>query len=262
MRVPATIRKNRAISNFLHVVFPTAAFLLIGSMFWIGFSSGTEPLGESAANTGGAENLTYSAELPDGSSLDMYAQSAVLLSRRVNANNVRGSVTYPDGHIRTVFLERVSSDWNLQRAFYWNALLSENADDGSEIQITLETGTATENGIMGSGMAATIQRADNSTQTYSAARADIPLTEGVAKFTDGATFTWTDGPNNDWLKAETLEFHVEPRQSWAKSLGEVRFEFYGGHGRAGQLNILGQTGQDLNDSGQIHFTEGVQLSFP
>ena len=257
--IPARLAESRVAATLLHVVLPTASLVILGSIFWIGFSGGSETPGESSRDTGGATEVTFSAILEDGSELTVRADSAVMLKDNIHVYIIRGMVTQPDGHIRTLKASAAETTWSLDSAEFTNGALMETAPDGTEVEFSLQAGSVDLSRLTGHTVTAFLKNADHgSVQSLVAKNLDFELETGFGELTGGATFTWQGDKGDDWLTVNSEGFRVKARETAVESIGAADFVFIGGNGRAGQLQI---TAPNENGGGTVRLADGVEFTY-
>ena len=263
MKVPVRLAENRIAAAFLHVVFPTASIVLLGSIFWIGFSGGSETVLGSLHDTGGAADVTFSAVLKDGSDLKVHADKAVMLKDEIHVSEIRGLLVQPDGHIRTLKANSAETTWSLDSADFKSGTLLETAEDGTEVEFNLHSGSADFIRLNGRKVTALLRKqGDDSIQSLVADYLDFDLETGFGELTGGAKFTWHGGASDDWFRVSSEGFLVKTRESAVESIGAADFEFYGGRGKAGQLQIAASAegGSDV-PSGTVSLVDGVEFTY-
>lgn len=259
MMIPARLAESRLAATFLHVVLPTASLVILGSIFWIGFSGGSETTGESSRDTGGATDITYSAILEDGSELTFRADTAVLLKDDIHAFVVRGTLIRPDGHIRTLKASAAETGWNLDNADFTNGALMETAADGTVVEFSMQAGSVNFSRLTGQTVTASLRNAGHdSIQSLVAKNLDFELETGFGELTGGATLTWQGNKGDDWLSVNSEGFRVKSRETEVESIGAAEFVFVGGSGRAGLVQI---TAPNEDSGGTVRLAGGVEFTF-
>ena len=257
--IPARLAESRIAATFLHVVLPTASLVILGSIFWIGFSGGGETTGESSRNTGGATDVTYSAILEDGSELTFRVDSAVMLKDDIHAFIVRGTLVRPDGHIRTLKASAAETTWNLDAADFTNGALLETAADGTEVAFSLQSGSVDISRLTGRTVTASLKNPGrDSIQSLVAKNLEFELESGLGELTGGATLTWQGSKGDQWLTVNSDGFRVKSRESVIESIGAADFVFIGGNGRAGLLQIIAP---NEDTGGSVRLADGVEFTY-
>ncbi len=257
--IPARIAENRIAATFLHVVLPTASLVILGSIFWIGFSGGGETTDGSSRGTGGATDVTYSAILEHGSELTVRADSAVMLKDNIHVFIIRGMLIQPDGHIRTLKASAAETTWNLDNADFTNGALMETAADGTEIEFSLQAGSVDFSRLTGHTVTAFLKNAfHDSIQSLVAKNLVFELETGFGELSGGATFTWQSNKGDNWLTVNSEGFRVKTRESEVESIGAAGFVFIGGNGRAGLLRI---TAPNEDTRGTVRLADGVEFTY-
>ena len=259
MMIPGRLAESRIATTFLHVVLPTASLVILGSIFWIGFSGGSETTGESSRDTGGATDVTYSAILEDGSELTFRADSAVMMKGDIHAYIVRGTLVRPDGHIRTLKASAAETTWSLDNAEFTNGALMETAADGTEVEFSLQAGSVDYSGLTGHTVMASLRNTGHdSIQSLVAKNLEFELETGFGELTGGATLTWQGSKGDDWLTVNSEGFRVKTRESVVESIGAADFVFIGGNGRAGLLQIIAP---NEDAGGSVRLADGVEFTY-
>ena len=263
MRHSARLAENRIAVAIFQFVLPTASLVMLGAIFWIGFSGGGETTRESSRDTGGAENVTYSAILADGSDLEIRADSAVMLKDDIHASKIRGTLVKPDGHIRTLTASSAATPWSLDSAEFQDGTLLETADDGTEVEFSLQSGSADFARLEGHPVNAHLRiKGDDSIQSLVAGHLNFELATGFGELTGGATFRWNGGKSDDWFEVHSEGFRVWARQAAVESTGTADFTFYGGNGQAGQMRITASDEGDIGaPGGTVSLVNGVEITF-
>ena len=261
--ISVRLAENRIAATFLHFVLPTVSLVIIGSIFWIGFSGGGDTTRESTRDTGGAADVTYSAILEDGSDLTIRADSAVMLTDEIHVSEIRGMLVQPDGHTRILHADSAVTAWSLDNAQFEHGTLTETADDGSEVEFSLRAGAADFTWLRGHGVTAiSRKKGDDSVQSVVAEHLEFELETGFGELTGNAVFTWRGGKSDDWFEVRSEGFRVIARESAVESMGTAEFAFYGGNGRAGQLLIKAPAKGDAGaPGGTVSLVDGVEFTF-
>ena len=106
------------------------------------------------------------------------------------------------------------------------------------------------------------KESDDSTQSLVAEHLDFELETGLGELTGGAKFTWQGGNSDDWFNVRSDGFRVMARESAVESIGAAEFAFYGGSGRAGQMQITVPAEGDIGaPGGTVSLLDGVEFTY-
>ncbi|MCY4006100.1 MAG: hypothetical protein OXE84_04630 [Rhodobacteraceae bacterium] len=249
---------NRLTSTLLHVVLPTSSLLAIAIMFWVGFSGQSIPVAQTDSDAGGVEGLTYATQLGDGATLQVQADSALFLQNQIRASGVSGVITYPDGRLHQFNSERANAGWDLSFAGFENGVLVEKPQDGSNLTVWFESGSAGSNGLIGRKVQATRSGADDSTQRLVADQLFLRLDGSSANISGNARFYWQGDDANDSFSVSAEGFELIKDRFLLQSDGPAEFQFIQGAGRTGQFRVIDWRGKS---TGRIEFSGGVEVTY-
>ncbi len=254
MKPKTHFASGRPVSTLFHVVLPSAAFLVIAAIFWVGFSNQRDLTIEDSSEAGGATHLTYSTRLSGGAILKVVIDSVVFLPTQFKATGAKGSIVYPDGFVRHFSSDKANAGWDLSYAGFENGILTETYDDGSTLTLELERGSVGSNGIIGHQIMARYETQSQSQGNIFADQLFVKSDRTSASLSGDAVMTWSDRVTSDWFKVYSKGFELLMQESLIESLDEAKFEFMNGTGKAGKLRIT-EAGQ------KIEFLNGIEFAF-